>query len=212
MKKNPLITICFIVVVFLILNSFLNVVGYQTIQSTNQNAVNEEVNQRELLFQTIVDIANNKEIQRIIFKSQMSGGIFRNPDVKFSLSKNLLKQMYFMGLILSKTISKSRMLSMIGKYQSNNQEIQTKISTVIQKDVTLNGEINQLSILKCDCENDNTFWHFPVICTILTIICFISGVLTAMSIFWFDNYFLTNFFGSIWEIAITLKVILVCLI
>ena len=211
MEKYPLIGVSIIAVVLLILGSFTNVVGYQTVQSSNQKLIQDEVNQKELLFQTIVDIANNKEIQRIILKSQISRGIFPTSDIPV-VNKNQIRQLYFLGLILSKIISKSKIQSMIGKYQFNNHEMQKEVSTFIEKNPILNGEINQLSSLKCDCENENTFWHFPVICTILTIICFISGVLTAMSIFWFDNYFLTNFFGSIWEIAITLKVILVCLI
>jgi len=209
--KKPLIGVSICAVVLLVLGSLSNVVGYQTVQVSNQAVINNEVNQKELLFQTIVDIANNKEIQRIILKSQISRGIFPTSDIPV-VNKNQIRQLYFLGLILSKIISKSKIQSMIGKYQFNNHEMQKEVSTFIEKNPILNGEINQLSSLKCDCENENTFWHFPVICTILTIICFISGVLTAMSIFWFDNYFLTNFFGSIWEIAITLKVILVCLI
>ena len=70
MKQYPLIGVSICAVVLLILGSLSNVVGYHTVQSSNQSAIKERINQRELLFQTIVDIANNKEIQRIILKSQ----------------------------------------------------------------------------------------------------------------------------------------------
>jgi len=76
MDKKPLIGVSILAVVFLVLGSLSHVVGYQSIQTSQQNLIKEKINQRELLFQTIVDIANNKEIQRIILKSQMSRGIF----------------------------------------------------------------------------------------------------------------------------------------
>ena len=167
MKQYPLIGISIIAVIILILASLTNVVGYQSVQSSNKQTINEAVNQRELLFQTIVDIANNKEIQRIILKSQMNRGIFPHSEIPV-ITKNQIRQMYFLGLILSKVISKSRIQSMIGKYQSNNQEIQKEISTVIKKDTTLNSEIIQLKDSDCDCESkDTTQWDFRVICTLI---------------------------------------------
>ena len=167
MDKKHLIGVSICAVVLLVLGSLSNVVGYQSVQTSQQNIIKERINQRELLFKTIVDIANNKEIQRIILKSQINRGIFPTPEFPV-LTKNQLKQMYLIGLILSKVISKSRIQSMIGKYQSNNQEIQKEISTVIKKDTTLNSEIIQLKDSDCDCESkDTTQWDFRVICTLI---------------------------------------------
>ena len=165
MKRLVGISIVFIVAI--ILASLSNVVGYQTVQSTNQNKINKEVDQRDFLFQTIVDIVNNKEIQRIILKSQISDGIFPVSDNPV-ITKNKLKQMYFIGLTLSKSLNKSSMHSIIGKYQFNNQEMQKEISAVIEKDATLHREVSQLSNSKCDCDNEKTsFWDIPVYCSIL---------------------------------------------
>ena len=169
-KKPPLIGVSICAVVLLVLGSLSNVVGYQSVQTSQQYVIKERINQRELLFQTIVDIANNKEIQRIILKTQMSRGIF--PTSEFPvMTKNQLKMMYFLGLILSKVISKSRIQSMIGKYQFNNQEMQEKINDVVEKDAIINSEITLLKNSECDCENDNVIrWNFPILCTILLII------------------------------------------
>ena len=160
-----------------------------SLQINYQNTLNNVVNKKELLFQTIVDIANNKEIQRIILKSQISREGFFNPDVKFSISKNQLRQMYFMGLVLSKVISKSRLHSMIGKYQFGNQELQKEISTIIEKDAMLNGEIIQLTNSKCDCVKTSgvTSWSFPVICLILSGIFFSIGIIYVLSGFKFGE-------------------------
>ena len=176
--KKPLIGVSILTIVILVLGSMSNVVGYQTVQSSQQNLIKERINQRELLFQTICDISNNKEIQRIILKSQMSRGIFPTSEIPV-VTKNQIRQMYFLGLILSKVISKSRIQSIAGKYQFSNQGIQQEISTVIEKDTIINSEITQLKNSDCNCENENTarLWRFPVLCTILFLIALVPWYL-----------------------------------
>jgi hypothetical protein len=182
MHKNPLIGVSIIAVVLLVLGSLTNVVGYQAVQSSNQKAINSEVNQKELLFQTILDIANNNEIQRVILNSEIIRGGFFNPDSRFSvftphvLTKTELNTAYHIGLIVSKNFDVSRIYSMFERYRGSNQVLQKEITAVIEKDATLNGEITQLSNSKCDCGYNSgvTTWPFPVICTILLILGFFS--------------------------------------
>jgi hypothetical protein len=164
MKQYPLIGISIIGVVILILASLTNVVGYQSVKSSNQQTINEAVNQRELLFQTIVDIANNKEVQRIILKSQMSRGIFLGSEIPV-ITKNQLKRMYFFGLLLSKFISRIRIQSCINTYHLIIPDIQQEITAVIERDPKVQDEITQLANSDCRCETSE--WGFPVICTTL---------------------------------------------
>ncbi len=140
-------------------------INFNTVKASQQNVIEERINQRELLFQSIVDIANNKEIQRIILKSQMSRGIFPTTEMPV-LTKNQLKRMCFIGVVLSKFITKTRMQSMVQQYQLLNPNIQGEINSVIEKDATLNAEITQLSNSECDCKNEKVtgLWKFPVIC------------------------------------------------
>ena len=143
-------------------------INLNIVKASQQNLIKERINQREMLFQTIVDIANNKEIQRIILKSQMSRGVF--PESELSVvTKNQIRQMYFLGLILSKVVIKSRIQSMVQQYQFNNQNIQIEMYDVIEKDTTLNSEITQLKGFDCDCNNKDTtfYWRFPIICLLL---------------------------------------------
>jgi len=174
MRKNPLIGVSIIIVILFVLGSLTNVVGYQTVQSSGQITLKEDVNKKELLFNIILNVANNREIQKIIFTFQKSKERSFIPDEKFLvfnspvLTKDQLSHMYYIGLILSKMISKSRIHSIIEKYQLNNPGVQKEITIIIEKDTTLNGEISQLSNSKCDCEKDNsTDWSFPVICMLL---------------------------------------------
>ena len=172
MDKKPLIGVSICAVVLLVLVSLTNVVGYQTVLSSKQKTISSVVDQKELLFQTIVDIANNKEIQGIILKYQLSKEDFFHRNLKFSIvnnpliTKNHLKQMYFISLMLSKTISKSSIYSILEKYQI--KEVIKEISQVIEKDDKIKGEITQLSNVKCNCEIENTalFWH-PTLCLLM---------------------------------------------
>jgi hypothetical protein len=178
MDRKPLIGICICAVVLLIVASLTNVVGYQSVQTSQQNLIKERINQRELAFQTICDIANNKEIQRIILKEQMSKGIFPIADIPV-VTKQQLRQMYFFGLILSKIISTSRIQSMVQQKQLINPEIQKELSNVIDKDAILKKEITQLKDSECDCENENTngLWHFPIICSIFLLFWYLGRLL-----------------------------------
>ena len=174
MDKKPVIGISIYAVVLLLMGSLSNVVGFQSVQISQQNLIKERINQRELLFQAIVDIANNKQIQRVILKSQMSKGIFLTSEIPV-VTKNEIKKMYFIGLILSKSINKYRLQSVIGKYQFNNQEMQKEIKAIIEKDALLNAGITQVKDSKCDCENMGTTgaWKFPILCSLLFILMFI---------------------------------------
>ena len=198
MKKYCLmigVSIC--AVVLLVLGSLGNVVGFQTIENSQQNLIKERINQRELLFQTIVDIANNKEIQRIILKSQMSKGIFPTSEIPV-LNKNQLKQMFLIGLVLLKFISKSTIQSIVQQNQFINPEIQKEISTAIEKDTTLKGEIIQLQNFECDCENENTAqWSFPILCVIIFPILILTFLFWAYTQFsYFLNYISSEMLGG----------------
>lgn len=184
MKK--IIGISIVSVVVIILASLSNVVGYQTVQSTNQIKINNEVNQKELLFQTIVDIANNKEIQGIILKYQISRGEFPASEIPVLTIKQL-KQMYIFGLMFSQTIGKSRIHSIVEQYRGSNQVLQKEINAVIEIDTTLKAEIIQLSNSKCDCGNDKTtsLRSFPILCLLLLpIFACISWIYLAFSMIW----------------------------
>ncbi len=152
-------------------------INFNTVEASQQNLINERINQKELLFQTIVDIANNKEIQRIILKSQISRGI--SPISEFPVvTKSQLRVMYLLGLMLSRFIHTSRMQSMIGKYQFSHQTMQNEISAVIKKDATLDSEVTQIINSDCDCDYEQiSSWGFPIFCSILNVLMIIPLIL-----------------------------------
>jgi hypothetical protein len=203
MKQYPLIGGSICAVVLLVLGSLTNVVGFQTVQSSNQKVINDTVDQKKLLFQTIIDITNNKEIQKVILNSEIRREGFFTLGGKFSkgpsqvFTKDTLNRMYLIGLMFSKIISKSRIRSIVERYQVIHQEMQKKISATIEKNATINEEITQLSNLRCGCGNENTSWNFPVICILLTpildLIQSIQGI--AELLFHFDPLFFDFLMG-----------------
>ena len=167
------------VIVLFIGVSFQPIIAEETIAvektSDYENVGFEEA--KEYLFQTIIDMADNQEIQRIILKSQMSIEIFPESKIPI-LTKNQLRQMYLLGVLFSRFISTSRIQSLIQKYQLIKPEIQKEISAVIEKDATLNSEVTQILNSECDCDNEQTSsWGFPILCSILNVLMIIPLIL-----------------------------------
>ena len=188
MKKLVVAGFSLVAVGLLVLGSQTNVVGYQTVQTSQQTAINESINQKDVLFQTILDLANNKDIQRIILTSQTNAGGRFAPIMKSqiitqpTLTKNQLNQIYMVGVILSKFISTSKMHSIAKQHRVIDEEMQSEITAIIENDARLNGEVTQLSSQSCNCGIESNFtWHFPVICSILLVPFFICIILFAMS-------------------------------
>ncbi len=212
MDKKPLIIVSIGAVVLLMLGSLSNVVGYQTVQTSQQQTIKERINQRELLFQIICDITNNKEIQRIILKSQMSRGIF--PTSEFPVvTKQQLRQMYFLGLILSKIISKSRIQSMIHKYQVINPYLQKEISAFIKKDAKLREETSHHSklntLLNTSFSEITEFLIWIILSVIFFILFLVSGFIIFVS-FSIALVFLTiEKYTGVWMLSDIMTLILV---
>jgi hypothetical protein len=187
MKRIKIIGLSMVSFIVIILASLSNVVGYQTVQSSNQNRINNTVDQRELLFETIVDIANNKEIQQIILKSQIKRDGLFYPDEKLStfntfiVTKNQIKRVYFIGLLFTGMLSKSKMQSILEQNRFSNQEMQNEITAIIEKDATLDMKVTQLLNSECDCDNEQTSsWGFPILCSILNVLMIIPIIVFAL--------------------------------
>lgn len=188
MKKYPLIGVSIAISCLIVLASFTNVVGVKTIEPSDNKVITDEIDQKDLLFQTIVDLANNKEIQSIIQNSDVKENFEKSlktlgakllmfelrlrcfmilPPPQ-TLTKNYLEYAYKISVKRLKNFDMSRTAPIFETLQVNNQEMQKKITAVIEKDAKLKGEILQLSNLQCDCKNENTTqWSFPVLCTLL---------------------------------------------
>jgi hypothetical protein len=174
MKKLVLKGASILAVVLLVLGAQSNVFGYQTVQSS----VKKRLNEKDILFQTICDLADNKEIQKAILESQ---GKFQNPfpstqQISFpTITKRQLYLMYFLGLVLFQIMGKARMESLV-KAHPINVQANDRINSIIGNNTRLKEETAQLTILNCpSCTRSLDWgWNYPIICTILVIIDVIS--------------------------------------
>jgi len=204
MKKHPLIAVSIVTVVILVLCSFTHIVGYQTVKASNLNQINNRINQKDLLFNTLLDIMNNKEIQKIIINSEINRSgiinynirnLFIGPNV---LTRRDLNIVYRAGFVLSKTLPKSLIHSILDQYQIINKDIQKQITAIIETDTVLKDEISKLSNYQCDCENDiETNPDYWGICLFLFIIVLGSAALfeiTATFTLFFEKFIHTTYF------------------
>jgi hypothetical protein len=90
MQKGIFISINIIAVILLVLGSLTNVVGFQVAQSSNQKMMKDDIDLKKLLFQTILDIANNKEIQSIIQKFEIKGSPISFQQLLGRLQKDII--------------------------------------------------------------------------------------------------------------------------
>jgi len=197
MKKYHLMAVSLVIPCMMALVSFTNVIGYYIVKTSNQNILTNEIEQKDLLYQTILDIANKKEIREVVLKSELSGNPGRPFFLRLSLSmtapriltKNFLNYASIMGGIFSRTYKTSRVLLILERHQTNQQRIQKEINAFIENDLTLKTKIAQLSNLQCDCGNKTTTpWTFYILCAILyPIFIFVGSIWVSTHGLIFDN-------------------------
>jgi hypothetical protein len=95
--------------------------------------------------------------------------LYTNAKHSKPITKEQLRQMYVIGLLLSKIFSKSTIQSTIQAHQLITFEIQQKIEDVIENDSIVKEDITQLLNSDCDCENKDAtrLWAFPIICPLM---------------------------------------------
>ncbi len=176
MKKPILLGLSLLCIILVVLGSQTNVVGFQTVQASMKDGFK----QKELVFQTIVDIVNNKEIQKVFLASQLKN-IFTNFNGKFStikipvLTVNQLKRMYVVGLILSKSSFRPK----ISLLTETFFPLKNKLNGIFEKDLKLKKEIDGLKALNCPCSTTTPIFK-DAICLILLIIAVPFGIFGAL--------------------------------
>ena len=203
MKRNQIIIVTIFSVFVLVCTPVLATLLQEEHRIPSTTVIKEsKVDQKELLFQVILDIGDNREIQKIIMNYELIKGGFYSPGLRFLvftpqiLTKKELNTAYSISLILSKTLSKSRMHSLLEQHQMIPQKVQKDVTAVLEKNATLNGELRQLSDLTCDCNKDTsgvTKWHFPILCAI------VMAMIIILSSSPFSNFF-TGYILILWNI------------
>ena len=154
MRKYVVFGGSLLAVLLLMLGPQTTVVGYQTFHDERQSLIQETKTQKDLLFQTLCDLANNHEMQRLILQTQRTSSVF-SPALPTSrmptISKKDVALVFVLGTILSRTLS-TQTLKATSQRQSLTLTQRQQIATIIHHDAVLQQEAQQLSSLDCHCQ------------------------------------------------------------
>jgi hypothetical protein len=203
MKRKYLgIGISIIAVILLTLTSLSNVVGYQTVNSSFQIVKNNDDDSRERIFHTISVLANNYDVQTVLFEFNKKSAMISMIDFPFVLPHVITDQdlnlAYDIGLLLIRVIGKSRLISVLNQTVMMNGGMEKVLSAVIDQNASLRAEVSGLADLTSTCECDESLWVIPPngICFMLFIfgilINFLFAISAGLDYLFYDLYHITT--------------------
>lgn len=170
MQKLVLVGVSVLAVITLVLGSQANMVGFSTIQAAQQTSYNERMNQRMLLYQVICDLANNRDIQKVILESNPVYSVFK-PYVSSMITPVLtparLNIMYGLSMVSYRFSTKDRDHN--SDTWMTHAHVLEKMDAIIENNKTLSDELTKLSFQDCSCQQGPSPWY-PVLCSILEIL------------------------------------------
>ena len=184
-----------------------------------QPEIEIDIEPKDYLFQTIIDIANNPDFKKLleqyesdIVKVDIDRSVyrkifFRNPKLinqliftKPAMSHEYFNFAYNQGIKIVNILGEDKVLETKENLRITNTKLFDKLNNIITKDEKLSDRLETLKEMNKDIKLD-TPWDFPVICTILLLIyfplVFVADVLafTWLGILYSDNQLLTIIFG-----------------
>jgi hypothetical protein len=210
---KKLLTVVGITILFLGLAIQPSIATVQPVEKTI------DVEPKDYLFQTIIDIANNPNVKNLFeqnkydsFKVDINRSVYRklllrNPRLfrsliftKPSLSVGYLNKCYNNGIEITNILGEDKAIEIAENVEVADKELFDGLNNIITKDKEISNRIAILNERYKDIKLD-TPWDFPVICTILLLIYFplvlVADVLafTWLGILYSGNRLLTIIFG-----------------
>lgn len=139
-------------------------VGYQTAQISQEKMLKEGINQKELLFDFILDIAKNQEIQNAILTYQYTNCDALTFPPRPVISKAQLTSQYSLRKTLT-TLSNVTAIPSVKQYKSTSA-LQYRLINIIENNSELSQVMNFFKTEGCCCRETMDFPH-PIICGIL---------------------------------------------
>jgi len=156
-------------VALLILVSFSNVVGYNTIKTLQEELIESEFDFeycKEYLFQTLVDISENSEIKDIIksnYKPQRNTLLpFRRSNVDLKVEH--LELLYDVGLKILDRLGEDKVAELMENIDFDNEMFE-EMDTLVMGNEELRERIYTLNTMNVKSETLDS--EFPIICNIL---------------------------------------------
>ena len=157
----------------------------ETIISTD--ITKEELEPKDYLFETIIEIANNPEVKELfeeydykIFNLDYDNKgiiiqiLFKNPRLLFSklftkpkITNEYLNSVLNEGCEIVDIIGEEKALEMIKSVKLTNPEIVDELHNIVLNDKELTNRISTLEELNEELKPDKPFWDNPIICSFL---------------------------------------------
>ena len=157
-------------------------IAINPISSDNEE---KEIESKNFLFQTIIDIANNPEFKKLfdqykydLFEVEIDRSvyrklIFRNPRVfrsfiftKPSMSLEYLNKCFNNGIEVTNVLSENKALEIMKSIEVTNPKLLDELNNIILNDEELSGKL----VLLEEMNNGLIYLFYPIICGILLIV------------------------------------------
>ena len=192
MKKEILKSITIVVMLLLI------GIAFQPAVSTNELKTKES-EPKEYLFETIIDIAKNPDVENFLnqidkdeinFKVNYRSVFFRillkNPSLITSvffkrptMSYDYLNFAYHQGIEVVKILGEDKSIEIFNSVKKTNPEIINDLTKIINNNEALSLRISKLEIMNNEVKPDEPFAYDPIICAIfcsLTVLSVIAAL------------------------------------
>lgn len=156
----------------------------------NKNTIEEDIEPKDYLFQTIIDIANNPDVKSLL--EQYTGKIFtfdfndksvfrellhKKPILlisslftKPSMTHDYLDSIYKRGIELTSILGEERVYELLNSTKITNTEFFVELDHIIVNDEELSKRITTLAELNGKFKLDSPFKEYPIYCAIIKII------------------------------------------
>ena len=192
-KKKDLITNALVIGIIILLFGLAVQPGTATLQP--ENITTEP---KDYLFQTIIDIANNKDVKNLL-EQEKNNGFFLDFDYNlrsvfrklFIKDPNLLRQSIFtkptltheyfnfaynQGLDLINIIGEDRALEIIESITVTNPNFSNKLSDIIKNNQEINEKMVEIKAMNQQLNPTLPFEGYPIICVILLVLLFTVSI------------------------------------
>ena len=146
-----------------------------------------DVKPKDFLFQTIIDLINNPDINNLLeqsandlFKVDIDRSVYRkilirNPRLMFnmffnkpSMSIEYLNKCYNQGIEITNIIGEDKVLEIIEIVEITDTKLFDELDNIISKDYELSSRLENLKKMNKEINSNKLFWdNYPIICSIL---------------------------------------------
>jgi len=201
--------------VFVVIALFIGI-AVQPVISSNTIPMEEktDVEPKDYLFQTILDIANNPEVKDLFEKAKNNGNLIsydynsgsvflklllRKPGILLStlftrptISYKYLDFAYHQGCEMTDIIGEDKTLEIVESINITNPQILDSLTCIVMNNTELRNKIETLEIMNDELKSDKPFWNFPIICFISLMIGFFLTVMGNSFVYYLRENFPEN--------------------